>query len=217
VFFLLLVAGGVFLTAIIPGSPLVRGISPGDMFFLRIGAGSLLAQYMVIHALTPVLGQTLLTTVSINVGIGLSAAVGSLATSRMGASRATALILATGMAAALAVSPSLLSALRLSGENMDIPWPALFIATAPLGLSLGLFFPLGLKWVGPGGVATALIADAAGAIGGYALYCIFLIQFGARAIPWLCAAIYVCAGLGLTGSPAGSRSPEEDRIRQSAM
>lgn len=199
-----LLLGLLLAASIVPSSPFARHIRPEELFFLRIGAGWIIAQLMVLQALKPLLGETLSTTVAVNVGLGTASAVGSLAACRLRDARRSAVGLAAAMAAALPLSMITIKMLRLKGIDMTIPWLGLLGATAPLGITVGLFFPLGLALIRPENIGRILVADAVGAVGGFALYRVFLIQFGTAASPWLCAAVYlsVCWGLRRASIPA---------------
>jgi hypothetical protein len=199
-------------------APSVRGIRHDELFFLRIGAGWMLVQLMVLQLLKPLLGETLLTTLAVNVGLGVFSAIGSLVTSRLHSFARAAKSLPVVMAAALAVSWFLLKSLRLTNSDMSIPWLELLGATAPIGLAVGLFFPLGLSFFHPkdkdiGGI---LVADAVGALGGYSLFRIVFLQYGVSALPWICAAIYGCACWGLQRAALLKPEPSEELVSTSS-
>ncbi len=148
------------------------------VYYFLIGAAFMLVQYAIVSAFRSFLGDPVTTAYSVVLLLLGGMAVGSarlpafLAWPR-GRQRIFAGVALLLSAAALGCLPT-----DLAFAPFGVRLLIAAIAVIPVGVLLGIFFPLGLQGQGPEAVATAYLYDALGTVVGFLLFYVVALQLG---------------------------------------
>jgi predicted membrane-bound spermidine synthase len=150
-------------------------------YYFLIGTAFMLAQYGIVSTFRSFLGDPVTTAYSIVLLL-----LGGMA---FGSARLSAFLNWPRQKQRICVGVALMvSAAALWWLPLDLGFTPVAlrlliatIAVAPVGVLLGIFFPLGLRGQPPESVATAYLYDALGTVAGFLLFCVVSIQLGIAA------------------------------------
>jgi predicted membrane-bound spermidine synthase len=150
-------------------------------YYFLIGTAFMLAQYGIVSAFRSFLGDPVTTAYSIVLLL-----LGGMA---FGSARLSAFLdwprqkqrICAGVALMVSAAALWWLPLDLGFAPVALRLLIATIAVAPVGVLLGIFFPLGLRGQSPESVATAYLYDALGTVAGFLLFHIVSIQLGIAA------------------------------------
>ncbi len=162
-------------------------------YFTLIGAGFVLVQYGLQSHLRSFLGDPVTTAYAALLLLLAGMALGS---ARIESALAwSPRIRRLSLTALTLLSALLLAAFPFQWSNAPFALRLALVAAArvPLGVALGIFFPLGLRGQGPDAAPAAYAWDAVGAVLGFALFHLIAMPFGIPMTLYAGAASYLVA------------------------